>query len=114
MISEHENLYPFLKAARGNWHNALYVKCGHSCCPYGARDTCQGFLFAAGADGTPLLIPTETFQALTGESVDADECQGILWQHAFISAYAIYIEWHVLSDSDCPLKQLSMTACRNL
>ena len=52
-------LYPFLKATRGNWHNALFVKCTHSICPHGHSAICKGFLFTADADGTPLLVDAE-------------------------------------------------------
>lgn len=106
MILNHETIYPFLKAARGNWHNTLFIKCGHSRCPYGSPDVCKGFLFVAAADGTPLLVPAEEFETLTGEEISAEECRDVLWQYAFISAYAAYIEWHTISDSECPIKQL--------
>lgn len=106
MILNHENIYPFLKAARGNWHSTLFIKCGHSSCPYGSPEMCRGFLFVAAADGTPLLVPIEEFEALTGEEVSAEECRGILSHYAFVSAYAAYIEWHTISDTECPIKQL--------
>ena len=106
MNFNHENIYPFLKAAKGNWHNTLFIKCSHSRCPYGHPDVCKGFLFVAAADGTPLLIPAEAFERLTGEEISADECRGILLQYAFISAYAAYIEWHTTLDGTCPIKQL--------
>lgn len=107
-----ENIYPFLKATRGNWHNTLFIKCGHSRCPYGTPVPCEGFLFVAAADGTPLLVPAAEFETLTGEKISADECRGILFQYAFISAYAAYIEWHTISDTECPIKQLIDETCK--
>ncbi|MCM1192530.1 MAG: hypothetical protein NC548_39560 [Lachnospiraceae bacterium] len=99
-------LYSFLKAARGNWHNALFVKCTHSACPYGHSGICKGFLLIADADGTPLLADVETVRRLTHEEIEPEGCQGILNQRAFISAYSSYLEWHTEDDSLCPLRQL--------
>lgn len=99
-------LYPFLQAVRGNWRNALFLKCSADLCPYGQTPPCEGYLFTANADGTPLLMPVRYFRLLTGESVAEDECRGILSRQAFEAAYALYIEWHTLSSRDCPLKQL--------
>ena len=95
-------LYSFMRAVRGNWHNALFIRCSCHSCPH----TCKGFLMAADADGRPLLIPVETLRRLTGESVEASECRGCLDRQAFEAAFSQYIEWHTVSDEDCPLWQL--------
>lgn len=100
------NGYPFLKAARGNWHNALYIKCTHITCPYGQSSICEGFLFVADADGTPLLATAEDIRRLTHETVEPEGCRGILWQHSFQSVYASYIDWHMEDDTQCPLLEL--------
>ena len=99
-------LYPFLQAVRGNWRNALFLKCCTDICPYGQDSPCEGYLLTANADGTPLLMPVRYFRLLTGESVAEEECRGILTRQAFEAAYTLYIEWHTLSSRCCPLKQL--------
>lgn len=99
-------LYPFLQAVRGNWRNALFLKCGRDGCPYGRVTLCEGFLMTATADGTPLLMPVRYFRMLTGESVEPEECQGILKCQAFEAVYSLYIEWHNTSSRECQLRQL--------
>lgn len=102
-------LYPFLKAARGNWHNALFVKCTHNTCPYGHPAVCSGFLFVADADGTPLLVDIEAVQRMAQEAIEPESCHGILTQRSFASAYASYLEWHTEDGSQCPLRLLCQT-----
>lgn len=99
-------LYSFMRAVRGNWHNALFISCNCQTCPHGEGLRCDGFLMAADADGRPLLMPVETLRRLTGESVEAAECWGSLDRRAFEAAFSQYIEWHTVSDEDCPLMQL--------
>lgn len=94
--------YPFMRAVRGNWRNALFISCGCQTC----RPLCKGFLMAVDADGRPLLMPVETLRQLTGESIDFTDCQGVLEKQAFEAAYSQYIEWHTVSENDCSLLQL--------
>ena len=108
MNQEKYILYPFLRAARGNWRNALFIKCASKACPYGMPFPCEGYLFSADADGTPLLVPVEYFRSITGETIAKEECQGTLTCQAFEAAYASYIEWHTPSACDCSLRQLCM------
>ena len=96
-------LYAFMRVVRGNWHNALYIECNCELCSH-RRD---GFLFAADADGKPVLIPVCTFQTFAGVSIDADECKATLSRQAFESAYSLYIEWHTITETSCPLWQLT-------
>lgn len=103
MDSKHCKLYPFLRAVRGNWHNALFISCDCSTCPHGEAAHCNGFLMAADADGQPLLMPVNTFRQLTGESVEDTACRGILGKQIFEAVYSQYIEWHTASDLECPL-----------
>lgn len=91
--------YTFLKAAQGNWRNALYLYCSRPSCPH----DCGGFLMAADADGIPVLIAVREFEVLSGEVVDPRECSSILSRRAFESAYALAILWRTVSSSDCPL-----------
>lgn len=97
--------YAFLKAAQGNWRNAIYLYCSRSSCPH----DCSDFLMAADADGIPVLISVKEFEALSGEAVDPRECSSILSQRAFESAYALAILWRTVSSSDCPLRAFETT-----
>ena len=106
MKQQHCKLYPFLKAVHGNWHNAIFLQCCHRHCPYGHLPPCQGFLVAADADGTPILMPAETFRELTGDIVFSDECRSILSLQAFETAYSLYLERHTISSYGCPIRQL--------
>lgn len=101
-------LYPFLRAVRGNWRNSLFLECCSSSCIYRKEEACEGYLMIANADGTPLLMPVRYFRLLTGESVAADECSGVLTCRIFESVYSLYIEWHTISANSCPLRQLCM------
>ena len=98
-------IYLFLKAVRGNWRNALFLKCDSTHCPYG-QSSCEGYLLTADDNGTLLLIPVSFFRQLTGETMDPDECIGILTRSTFEKVYRLYIEWNTISSSDCSLKQL--------
>lgn len=93
------SFYPFLKAAQGNWRNAIYLYCSRPSCPH----DCGGFLMAADADGVPVLIAVREFEALSGETVVPGECSSILSRRVFESAYALAILWRTVSSSDCPL-----------
>ena len=103
------HFYQFLKAARGNWRNAIYLYCGRSACP---KD-CGGFLMAANADGAPVLISVKSFETLSGEKVEPDECSSILYKQAFESAYALAILWRTVSSADCPLTAFTTTDTSN-
>ena len=107
MNLKHCKLYPFLRAVRGNWHNSLFIRCSCSSCPHGNVSHCNGFLMSADADGQPLLMPVSTFRQLTGESIEDTSCRGILGKPIFETVYSQYIEWHTVSDQDCPLWVLS-------
>lgn len=106
MNQQHCKLYSFLKAVRGNWHNAIYLKCCHSICPHRQIPPCEGFLMAADAEGIPILMPIEKFRELTGESVISEECRCTMQLRAFEAAYALYIEWHTSSPYACSVWQL--------
>ena len=107
------NMYRFLKAARGNWHNAIYIKCSSLICPHGNLNPCEGFLMAIDADGSPIFIPVEALRKLSGESVEPEECRITLNKHTFEAIYALYVEWHTVSSESCSLMQLCGTPCNN-
>lgn len=103
----YSKLYSFMRAVQGNWHNALFISCNCNYCPHGDVSHCSGFLMSADADGQPLLMPVSTFRQLTGESIEDTSCRGILGKPIFETVYSQYIEWHTVSDQDCPLWVLS-------
>ena len=70
--------YSFLQAVRGNWRNALFIRCSGSLCPMIRQASCEGFLMAADAG-----------------------CQ-----RSFRTAYTKFLEWHTSSDHVCPFLQL--------
>lgn len=100
----HNELYPFMKAVRGSWHNALYLSCRQSTCTQ--HESCQDFLMAADADGHPILIPVDEMRSLSGEDIEPGGCLGTMEKQKFETLYSLYIEWHTVSQTGCPLLQL--------
>lgn len=100
-------LYPFMKAVRGNWHNALYLSCRQSTCTQ--HENCQDFLMAVDAEGHPILMPVDTMRSLSGEDIELGDCLGTMEKRKFETLYSLYIEWHTVSQTDCPLRQLFET-----
>ena len=99
-----KELYRFMKAVRGNWHNALYLSCTNNACTQ--HPNCGGFLMAADADGRLILIPADVMRSLTGEDIEPEECLGIMERRKFEALYSLYVEWHTVSQTDCSLLQL--------
>ena len=112
MNQNHCKFYSFMRATRGNWRNTLYVMCGCTPCPYGQDPLCEGFLMAADADGSLIIMPVEIVRQFTGESIEPSECRGTLVRKTFEAVFSRYIEWHTLSDYSCPLLQLYQEAGR--
>ena len=106
MKSKKCKMYPFLKAVRGNWHNALFIKCDYDVCPHNQFPPCKGFLLTIDADGTPILMPVKILQQSSGESIESEECRAVLSKQSFEAIYGLYIEWHTVSPADCPLLEL--------
>ena len=102
----YRKLYPFLKAVRGNWRNAIFVRCGS----LAIQNSCTGFLLVADSDGHPLLVSAQTMHRFTGDCIDPGECCAILDRHSFEAAFDLYIKWHTSNDALCPLCQLCMEA----
>lgn len=110
-MNQHQcSFYPFLRAVQGNWRNALFIQCNGANCPHEVLQFCQGYLLTADAEGKPLLESVSEACRLTGESVDATECCGVLERQAFETAYCQYIEWHTESSQMCALMQLYSTS----
>lgn len=110
MDKNHCEFYLFMRAARGNWRNTLYVSCGCAECPWGHPGSCEGFLLAADADGSLIIISIENVRQFTGETVEPSECRGTLPRKMFEAVFSQYIEWHTTSDSDCSIRQLCQKA----
>ena len=98
--------YPFLKAVRGNWRNAIFVRCGS----FAIQNSCTGFLLAADSDGHLLLVSAQAMHRLTGDYIDPSECCAVLERRSFEIAFDLYIKWNTSSDTLCPLCQLCMEA----
>lgn len=99
-------VYPFLKAAHGCWHNALFIKCEYDACPHGQSSPCEGFLMVVDADGSPILMPANILRQLSGEPIEPEECSGVLGKKTFEAVYGLYIEWHTIPSTGCPLLEL--------
>ena len=52
--------YSFLQAVRGNWRNALFIRCSGSLCPIIRQASCEGFLMAADAGCQPIFLSVQT------------------------------------------------------
>ena len=87
MDSKKCKIYPFLKAVRGNWHNAMFIKCEYTVCPHGQSSPCEGLLMTADADGSPILIPAKIMKHLSGESIEPEECKTVLGKQTFEAVY---------------------------
>lgn len=105
MADKFFQLYSFLHAAYGSWHNAFFIGCRD--CPYGRDPRCAGFLLAADAEGRPILMPVELLRQSSGEVVEVDECVTALDRRDFEMLYGRLIEWTVSSPGACPLLELS-------
>ena len=90
--------YSFLQAVRGNWRNALFIRCSGSLCPMIRQASCEGFLMAADAGCQPIFLSVQTVRKLSGEAVDPEECSAILECRSFRTAYTKFLEWHTSSD----------------
>lgn len=96
-------LYGFLHLVRGNWRNALYIECGP--CPY-AMSCSSGYLLTTDLNGVPILFDVQRFEALTGETVDKQECVGIISKVMFDSLFDRWLLWNVDDPQSCAIRQL--------
>lgn len=92
-----------MRAAQGDWRNAVYIAC--SSCPYSGQG-CGGYLLSANTDGVPILFPLPLFEELTGETVDKDECAGVLTRQAFEALYHMWLIWNTKTKDHCSIKQV--------
>lgn len=103
MNSESKIMYSFMRATQGDWRNAVYIAC--SSCPYSELG-CGGHLLAANADGVPILFPLHLFEELTDETIDKDECAGVLTLQAFESLYHMWLIWNTKTNDSCSIMQV--------
>ena len=109
------SFYPFIKAAQGNWRNALFISCKCNTCPFGITPDCEGYLLVSDSMGFPIIISIEQLRAITGEPVDPHECCGEVSLASFQAVYAQYIKWSLSQKDICPLPALSWkTACTHI
>lgn len=102
MSTTSKQLYLFLSACAGNWHNAVYIAVAETEHP--------GYLLSADRDGRPIVMAVEQFQKLTGEVIDPAECCGQLTGEGFKSLFAQYLLWHMASAEDDPPYYLSQSS----
>ena len=103
-------IYPFLKATKGNWRNAIFVSCDCIACPYGHMPFCEGYFMTASSDGAPFILSVERYRAITKEPIEPAECCGTISRQAFEATYSLYLQWHLSSLQDCPLRALNESA----
>ena len=113
-MKESCSFYPFIKAAQGNWRNAMFISCECATCPFGINPDCEGYLLVSDSMGFPIIIAVEQIKAFTGEPVDPHECCAVITKTSFEAVYAQYIQWAISQKGICPLPTLSWkTACPN-
>lgn len=94
----------FMSAAQGNHRNALYIRC--NICAYKRESHCGDFLFIAGPDGTPILLPVSDAEQFFGGSIDHTDCSATIGNQDFLRLYHKWIVLHTESDGPCPFHQI--------
>ena len=94
----------FMDAAQGNYRNALYISC--NICGYIKESHCGDFLFIAGADGAPILLPLSDAEQFFGCKIDYSDCNGRMGNIDFLKLYHKWIELNTVSDHTCPYHQM--------
>ena len=103
--AESKAVFKFLKAARGNWRNAVFIECGN--CILGHDELCAGFLLAFDAAAKPIIIRVEQLVTAFGEVPDIDECTALIDRADFEQLFAAWLKWAVDSPYDCTLLKVS-------
>ena len=94
----------FIKATRGNWHHAVYIKCSvcwHSKCPK------NDFLCATDYDGRPMVISKQDAETFFGEQIFKDDCLFQINNREFEKFYYSLIQDKIDDIHACPLMVLS-------
>ena len=101
MLNTSRKLHAFMKAACGDWRNAIYITC--ESCTQDVRQVCEGFLLSFDATGAPLVISAEAFKDFSGERPDANECIAVMSRDAFETAFSLRIAWQLDDSGKCAL-----------
>ena len=109
LSAESKAVFKFLKAARGNWRNAVFIECGG--CILGHDELCTGFLLAFDAAAKPIIIRVEQLIAAFGEVPNIDECTALIDRAEFEQLFAAWLTWAVDSPNDCTLLKVSEPNC---
>ncbi len=99
-ISNIKTLHAFLNATKANWRNSIYIEC--SICKHEKTESCEDYLFAPNADGTPLLIPTSDMNIICNMITDKSECLGIMSNAKFKDLYEGWFEQITTDKNECP------------
>ena len=94
----------FMDAAQGNYRNALYISC--NVCGYSKESHCGDFLFIAGSDGSPILLPISDAEQFFGCKIDYSDCNSRIGNQDFLRLYHKWIELHTVYDHTCPYHQI--------
>ena len=98
-------IYSFLTAAKGNWRNAVFIKCENCVCA--EHSGCFGFLMIPDSNGQPVVIPAGMIREMTGLTADKEECIAVISREQFETLYALWLEWQIDSPHECVLLQIS-------
>lgn len=101
MTTESNAFYIFLSLTRGNWRNALFIECKNKCNP-----DCKGYFMISDTEGLPFLYPVSLFEIKSKESIDVNECSGILSKQVFESTYNRWLLWNVADKNKCSIQQI--------
>ena len=104
MVSDTKKLYEFLRAAQGDWRNAIAVECRH--CEPGSL-TGGRFLISTDRDGAPIVFPVALFQSMTGQAVDSDECISKITCEGFEALFHSWLVWHTQATRKCVFLQIA-------
>ena len=99
----YQTIARFLKAAGGNYWNAVHVSCSSSC---RTMDSYEDFLFVPDSDGRPVIFPLKDARVFFGADFDAAECTVSMTVSDFIRLYRCYLDTALTSDGECPIKEL--------
>ena len=94
-------LYEFLRAAGGNWRNAVFIECRG--CPYGKSEPCSGFLMAPDAEGRPIILAVGAVCQASGQGINKAECLAVMSRESFETLYALWLSWQTESSKECAL-----------
>ena len=61
---------------------------------------------AVDADGSPIVEGADFIIGVSGESIEPEECRAVLGKQTFEAVYGLYMEWHTVSSTGCPLLEL--------